>query len=249
MQMKLAQSESNLRKVKRSFSVNGSRDGSGNVDFLASVHTASAMCSSLSPPEAGVVCAQSLASTIVWIETQKGEPYQMHVQQDFDFQFQSHSASENTPTSGASLVGSQALYHDEQWQDQQSHLSKQNHFIPGQVAQSGATYVAQLDGVIVAMEFVLKQVDLPALVLHHVINIKAPKARIPLSPSPPPPVRSFALSLPARRIFSPRARPHRLRCTPVLRSLAFCFFSNHKLILSSIFIPVFSIRSLFLARP
>jgi hypothetical protein len=72
----------------------------------------------------------SSSSTIVWIETNKDQPVQMHVQQKHELQTRSRS---NVDTAS-------------------SHSSP----IALGMAHSLTTYVSQLDNVIVAMEFVLK---------------------------------------------------------------------------------------------
>ncbi|OQU96623.1 hypothetical protein CLAIMM_02675 isoform 2 [Cladophialophora immunda] len=138
---KLAQCEAELRKSTPSTPWDyaySNRTGymhSSDEPNLASGIAGAVRPAYLSPPngftEGGPgasVGSSSYSSTLVWIETRNGQPVQMHVQQRQDYGFLPPSVGRNAPTP-ASL---------------------------GKDISAMTILVAQLDTVVVAMEFVLK---------------------------------------------------------------------------------------------
>ncbi|KIW96365.1 uncharacterized protein Z519_03434 [Cladophialophora bantiana CBS 173.52] len=153
---KLAQCEAELRKTTQAthydspyFGKSGYASGSGEFN-LASEMRGVARPAYLSPPNgsggsgAGASSnSNSSSGTLVWIETQNGQPVQMHVQQKQEFGFLPASSGKNVHIS-APLPASASS---------------------GQGRNATAIYVAQLDAVVVAMEFVLKYVRVLGAVL------------------------------------------------------------------------------------
>ncbi|EXJ73005.1 uncharacterized protein A1O5_04154 [Cladophialophora psammophila CBS 110553] len=167
---KLAQCEAELRKTTQAthydspyFSKSGYASGSGEFN-LASERRGAARPAYLSPPNgsggsgAGASGnSNSSSETLVWIETQNGQPVQMHVQQKQEFGFLPASSGKNVHIS-APLPASAPS---------------------GQGRSATAIYVAQLDAVVVAMEFVLKYVRVLGAPHLHIIptDLQEPKFR------------------------------------------------------------------------